>query len=102
MFGIRILSVMVAYTVVLLEIYAGAANGPTWWIYPGALVIALLLAMSIFAFSPVADKNVEKPSLGALAFQWVLVIGASYAMAWFANYMGRALLPEILAGAAPA
>lgn len=100
MFGIRILSVLTAYTVVLLEIYAGAANGPMWWIYPGALVIALLLALSTFAFSPVADKDVAKPSLGAVAFQWVLVLGSSYAMAWFANYMGRSLLPGIIGGGA--
>lgn len=96
MFGIRILSVLVAYMVVLLEVYSGALGGPTWWIYPGALVIALLLALSTFAFSPVAAKDVSKPSIGATAFQWVLVLGSSYLMAWFANFMGRSLLPDII------
>lgn len=96
MFGIRILSVLTAYTIVLLEIYSGAVNGPVWWIYPGALVIALLLALSTFAFSPAADKDAAKPSLGATLVQWVLILGSAYAMAWFANYMGRTLLPQVL------
>lgn len=98
MFGIRILSVLTAYTVVLLEVYSGAVKGPTWWIYPGALVIALLLSLSTFAFSPAAGEGVQKPSMGVSAIQWVLIIAASFAMAWFANHMGRNMLPEMIAG----
>lgn len=96
MFGIRILSVLTAYTIVLLEVYSGAVKGPTWWVYPGALVIALLLSLSTFAFPSTAGETPKKSSIGAGAIQWILIIGASFAMAWFANYMGRALLPEMM------
>lgn len=97
MFGIRILSTLVAYSVVLLEVYAGAVDGPRWLIIPGALVISLLISLSMLAFSPAAAKDIEKPSFGAAAMQWVLILGASFAMAFFAYFLGLELLPEIYA-----
>ena len=98
MFGIRILGVATAYSVVLLEIYSGAINGPQWWVYPGALVIALLLAISVFGVNPQAGQQAgETPRLplAAAAVQWVIILGAACAMSFFANYFGREILPKL-------
>lgn len=94
MFGIRILGVATAYSVVLLEIYSGAINGPQWWVYPGALVIALLLAISVFGVNPQTGEG-PRQSLTGAAIQWVIILGAAFAMSFFANYFGREILPRL-------
>lgn len=94
MFGIRILGVATAYSVVLLEIYSGAISGPQWWIYPGALVIALLLAISVFGVNPQKTESARQ-SITAVFFQWVVILGAAFAMSYFSNYFGREILPGL-------
>lgn len=94
MFGIRILGVATAYSVVLLEIYSGAIDGPQWWIYPGALVIALLLAISVFGVNPQKTEEARQ-SITGVVFQWAVILGAAFAMSYFANYFGREILPDL-------
>ncbi len=96
MFGIRILGLATGYCVVLLEIYSGAINGPQWWVYPGALVIALLLAISMFGLNGSA-ADAPRPPLAAGAAQWGIILAAAFAMAFFANYFGREILPTLIA-----
>lgn len=98
MIGIRMLAAATAYCVVLLEVYSGAIQGPIWWVAPGALVIALLSALSIFGLGNTTEQN--NGSAVAGFFQWTLIIGTAIAMSYFANYFGREMLPEILAEAA--
>lgn len=95
MFGVRLLGVATAYSVVLLEIYSGAIKGPIWWVYPGALVIALLLSLSLFGFTDPRQQS-QPSGFAATAVQWILIIGISFGMAYFANYFGRALLPDMI------
>jgi hypothetical protein len=92
MFGVRILLFMTAYVVVMLEVYSGVILGPWWWILPGALVIALLIAISMFVLAPASG---EKAKAGF--FQWLLLIICSLAIAGSANYLGRETFPELIA-----
>ncbi len=96
MFGVRILVVATAYSVVLLEIYSGAIAGPVWWVYPGALVIALLLSISLFGVGADRSGSVQGGFLAG-AVQWLLLLAMSFAMSYFANYFGREILPGIIA-----
>ena len=96
MFGIRILAVATAYSVVLLEIYSGAIKGPQWWVYPGALVIALLLAISMFGVNP-QKPDAPRQSITGVAVQWIVVLAAAFAMSFFSNYFGREILPGLVA-----
>ena len=98
MIGIRMLAAATAYCVILLEVYSGAIQGPIWWVAPGALVIALLSALSIFGLGNGAQTASTSPIAGF--FQWTLIIGTAVAMSYFANYFGREMLPEILAESA--
>ena len=95
MIGIRMLAAATAYCVILLEVYSGAIQGPIWWVAPGALVIALLSALSIFGLSNTGESGGGSPIAGF--FQWTLIIGTAIAMSYFANYFGREVLPDILA-----
>jgi len=97
MIGIRILAAATAYCVILLEVYSGAINGPLWWVLPGALVIALLFALSIYGLN--SDTSSNEGGLGAAAIQWTLIIATALAMSFFANYFGRDLLPDLVAEA---
>lgn len=98
MFGVRILSVITAYTVILLEVYSGALKGPNWWVYPGALVLSLLFGITVYGLG--SEKQATNKPLMASFIEWVLMLAAAFAMAYFANYFGRALLPEIYGGGA--
>lgn len=95
MFGVRILSVITAYTVILLEVYSGALGGPTWWVYPGALIIALLFGIAVYGVGSERTEN----SATTTIIQWILMLGSAVAMSYFANYFGRDLLPEIYSAA---
>ena len=95
MFGVRILLFITAYVIVMLEVYSGAIQGPMWWILPGALVIALLISISLFAFAPAKSENGES---AAGVFQWLILLVAALAIAGFSNYFGRELLPDLIAG----
>lgn len=95
MIGIRMLAAATAYCVILLEVYSGAIQGPIWWVAPGALVIALLSALSVFGLSNSSEPGGSSTVAGF--FQWTLIIGTAIAMSYFANYFGREMLPEILA-----
>ncbi|GEM_PF-5275099 len=92
MFGVRILSAATAYSVVLLEVYSGVIKGPTWWVWPGALVLSLLTAVSL------VDSGDVKKSQGILATtaQWVMMLGTAAATSWFANYFGREIVPSLI------
>ena len=93
MFGVRILSVATAYAVIILEMYSGVINGPLWWVAPGALVLALLTAVSL-----VVDQQAQQPQgFLANAVQWIVIIITALAMSFFANYFGRELIPDLVA-----
>ena len=100
MFGVRILSALTAYAVVLLEVYSGAIKGPIWWVLPGALVLALLTAVSLV--DP-ANRDLAPAAKGFFAnlVQWIVIIGMALAVAWFSNYFGRELVPGLVANPMP-
>lgn len=100
MFGVRILSALTAYAVVLLEVYSGLIKGPLWWVLPGALVLALLTAVSLV--DP-ANRDLAPKSSGFFGtlVQWVVIIGMALAVAWFSNYFGREMAPELLKNPLP-
>ena len=100
MFGVRILSALTAYAVVLLEVYSGVIKGPDWWVLPGALVLALLTAVSLV--DP-ANRDLAPPAKGFLPVlvQWVVIIGMALAVSWFSNYFGRELIPDLVQNPMP-
>lgn len=97
MFGVRILTAMTAYAVVLLEVYSGAINGPEWWVLPGALVLTLLSAVSLAVPGGAGGSN-EQQGVVAVAFQWILIVATAVATSYFANYFGREIVPDLIAG----
>lgn len=100
MFGVRILSALTAYAVVLLEVYSGAIKGPLWWVLPGALVLALLTAVSLI--DPANRDLAPKPSgFFSTLVQWLVIIGMALAVAWFSNYFGREMVPELVKNPLP-
>ncbi|PQA85729.1 hypothetical protein [Hyphococcus luteus] len=100
LFGVRILSVLTAFAVVLLEVYSGVIKGPLWWVLPGALVLALLTAVSLI--DPINQNVAPQPKGGFAVFvQWVLIIVMALAVAWFSNYFGRELIPELVKNPMP-
>jgi hypothetical protein len=100
MFGVRILSVLTAFAVVLLEVYSGVIKGPYWWVLPGALVLALLTAVSLI--DPVnRDLGPQPKSFFGVLAQWVVIIGMALAVAWFSNYFGRELIPDLVKNPMP-
>lgn len=92
MFGVRILSAATAYCVILLEVYSGAIKGPDWWVWPGALVLSLLTAVSL------VDSGEAQKKQGVLAttMQWLMIFATAAATSWFANYFGREIIPGLL------
>ncbi|MFC6036519.1 hypothetical protein [Hyphococcus aureus] len=100
MFGVRILSALTAYAVVLLEVYSGVIKGPLWWVLPGALVLALLTAVSLV--DPANRDLAPKPtSVFGTLMQWIVILGMALAVAWFSNYFGRELVPELVKNPLP-
>lgn len=94
-FGVRILSALTAFAVVLLEVYSGVIKGPEWWVLPGALVLALLTAVSLM--DPANKDLAPQPSGFVGVFvQWVVIIGMALAVSWFSNYFGRELIPDLV------
>lgn len=102
MFGIRILSALTAYSVLLLEVYSGALQGPLWWVAPGVLVISLLMALSSYTMAPQQSRDNGEPSLNLSPAKWAMIVVSATAMVGFANYMGRAILPDIIMRSAAA
>ncbi len=100
MFGVRILSALTAFAVVLLEVYSGVIKWPYWWVLPGALVLALLTAVSLI--DPVNRDVTPQPKgfFGVFA-QWAVIIGMALSVAWFSNYFGRELIPELIKNPMP-
>ena len=92
MYGIRILGAATAFTVVLLEVYSGVIQGPTWWALPGGLVLALLIALSLNA----QPQGTQGPGgFGAIA-QLILILALAFGMSYFSNYFGREFVPDLL------
>jgi drug/metabolite transporter (DMT)-like permease len=91
MFGLRVLLFVVAYVVVIAEMVAGsAATTPTrgiFWILPGALVIALLLAISNFVLSAGRGDTPEGPT----PVHWIIMLATgtliSASAFYFPNYL---------------
>ncbi len=100
MFGVRILSALTAYAVVLLEVYSGVIKGPLWWVLPGALVLALLTAVSLVDPSN-RDLAPQPKSFFGVLIEWVVILGMALAVAWFSNYFGRELVPELVKNPMP-
>ena len=69
MFGIRMLGLATGYCVVRLEIYSGA--------------------------NPQAP-DAPRPPITVVAIQWVVILGAAFAMSFFSNYFGREILPGLI------
>lgn len=102
MFGFRILLFIVAYVVVLAEMIVGeGASRPLQgapWIIPGALVIALLLAISNFMLAnfdaPAERRVMPKP------VHWLVMISAGSFIAgtafYFPNYISAWLKPFMM------
>ncbi len=93
---IQLLSGAVAYTIILLEVYSGAIQGPLWWVWPGGLVLSLLLAIQLY-FAPGGagltdgQQNNLNPVLQIL--QWIALLALAFAASYVANYFGREMVP---------
>lgn len=86
---VRLLSGAVAYTIILLEVYSGAIQGPLWWVLPGGLVLSLLIAIQLQAESGPDDRVNPLVSVA----QWVGTLGLAFGASYVANYFGRDMIP---------
>ncbi|ADM09060.1 hypothetical protein PB2503_04927 [Parvularcula bermudensis HTCC2503] len=93
MFIFRILLFIVAYVVVLAEVAVGSAattlTDGAVWIVPGALVLALLLAISTFLLA-----NLDLPTESRHypnAIEWAVLVASGFFIAgtafYFPNYI---------------
>lgn len=88
---VKLLSGAVAYTVILLEVYSGAIQGPLWWVLPGGLVLSLLIAIQLQFENPAIADNRPNPLLNIA--QWVGTVGLAVGASYVANYFGRDMIP---------
>lgn len=97
MYVIRILSAATVFTIILLEIYSGVIQGPTWWVLPGGLVLGLLIALWLYAQPQGAASVSEKSSALNSVIQLVVILAVAFGMSYFSNYYGREFIPNLLA-----
>lgn len=92
---IKLLSGAVAYTVIMLEVYSGAIQGPQWWVLPGALVLALLIAIQLHFEVPVGAEVQRAPNLNPLLniARWLMTLILAVAASYLANHFGREMIP---------
>ena len=92
---LQLLSGVVAYTIILLEVYSGAIRGPLWWVIPGGLVLALLLGLQML-MQPQGTNGVpaqvsQNPVFGL--FRWIFILLIAFGASYIANYFGREMIP---------
>jgi len=93
---LQLLSGAVAYTIILLEVYSGAIQGPTWWILPGGLVLSLLVGLQmILQGAPHGANAQNQPNLNPVleVLRWVLILTIAFGASFAANYFGREMIP---------
>lgn len=94
---IQLLSAATAFTIILLEIYSGVIQGPMWWVWPGGLVLSLLIALAQYVPELVGGPKPAQTSVFGQGLQLVLILAVAFGASYFANYFGREYIPELLA-----
>ncbi|MEL6113539.1 MAG: hypothetical protein AAFR20_12115 [Pseudomonadota bacterium] len=88
---VRLLSGAVAYTIILLEVYSGAIQGPLWWVLPGGLVLSLLIAIQLQYDAGAGADDRSNPLINVA--QWVGTLALAFGASYVANYFGREMIP---------
>lgn len=94
---IQLLSAATAFSIILLEVYSGVIQGPLWWVWPGGLVLALLIALLRYAPELIgAVKQPQPPGVISQVLQLVLILALAFGASYFSNYFGRTFIPDLL------
>jgi hypothetical protein len=95
---IQLLSAATAFSIILLEVYSGVIQGPIWWVWPGGLVLSLLIALLRYAPELVgATKQAQPPGFFSQTAQLLIILAIAFGASYFSNYFGRIYIPELLA-----
>jgi hypothetical protein len=94
---IQLLSAATAFSIILLEVYSGVIQGPLWWVWPGGLVLALLIALSQYAPELIgAAKPPQAPRAVSQIIQLIFILAVAFGASYFSNYFGRSFIPDLL------
>jgi hypothetical protein len=93
---IQLLSAATAFTIILLEIYSGVIQGPMWWIWPGGLVLALLIALAQYVPELIGGVKPAQTSVFNQGIQLIMILALAFGASYFANYFGREFIPDLL------
>lgn len=93
---IQLLSAATAFTIILLEIYSGVIQGPMWWIWPGGLVMSLLIALAQYVPELMGGTKPGPQSVFTQGMQLIMILALAFGASYFANYFGREFIPDLL------
>lgn len=93
---IQFLSAATAFTIILLEIYSGVIQGPMWWIWPGGLVMSLLIALAQFLPEMLGGPKPVQSTVFGQGLQLIMILVIAFGASYFANHFGREVIPDLM------
>jgi hypothetical protein len=86
---IQLLSAATAFSIILLEVYSGVIQGPIWWVWPGGLVLSLLIALLRYAPELVgATKQAQPPGFFSQTAQLLIILAIAFGASYFRTTSG--------------